>query len=175
MPDAKVLGINTAGGTQVLSFYAVPFQAIQEPFKEWRAQLVIAPAATPTPTVVFETVEVGDRTYTVNEIRDPAPTRWALDVGERRVAIDVTIVALADEVIYTEFFFFVQDSEGFIYSLGRSADLNPDLSSGDLTRGQRTRGWVSFEVPVNAVLVSILAQAGYSEPRVVIADLSTGN
>ena len=41
MPGAKVLGINTAGGTQNLSFYAVPFQAIEAQLAEWRSQLVV--------------------------------------------------------------------------------------------------------------------------------------
>ena len=41
MPDAKVLGINTARGTQQLSFYAVPFQAIEGQMAEWRSQLVV--------------------------------------------------------------------------------------------------------------------------------------
>lgn len=43
MPDAKVLGINTARGTRVLSFYAIPFQAIKNQMAEWRSQLVVAP------------------------------------------------------------------------------------------------------------------------------------
>ncbi len=41
MPGAKVLGINKAGGTQNLSFYAVPFQAIEAQLAEWRSQLVV--------------------------------------------------------------------------------------------------------------------------------------
>ena len=41
MPEARVLGINTARGTDVLSFYAVPFQAIEDQMKEWREQLVV--------------------------------------------------------------------------------------------------------------------------------------
>ena len=43
MPDAKVLGINTARGTQTLVFYAVPFQAIEGQMAEWRSQLVVTP------------------------------------------------------------------------------------------------------------------------------------
>ena len=43
MPDAKVLGINTARGTQTLVFYAVPFQAIEGQMAEWRSQLVVIP------------------------------------------------------------------------------------------------------------------------------------
>ncbi len=42
MPDAKVIGINTARGTQQLSFYAVPFQAIENQLAEWRSQLVVS-------------------------------------------------------------------------------------------------------------------------------------
>ncbi len=43
MPDAKVLGINTSRGTQTLSFYAVPLQAIAGQMVEWRKQLVVSP------------------------------------------------------------------------------------------------------------------------------------
>ena len=41
MPEAKVLGINTARGTEALIFYAVPFQAIEGQMAEWRSQLVV--------------------------------------------------------------------------------------------------------------------------------------
>ncbi|MDE2780762.1 MAG: trypsin-like peptidase domain-containing protein [Chloroflexota bacterium] len=41
MPDGKVLGINTARGTESLGFYAVPFQAIEEQVAQWRSQLVV--------------------------------------------------------------------------------------------------------------------------------------
>ena len=43
MPGAKVLGINTSRGTETLSFYAVPFQAIEGQMAEWRSQLVVTP------------------------------------------------------------------------------------------------------------------------------------
>ncbi len=41
MPSGKVLGINTARGTESLGFYAVPFQAIEEQVAQWRSQLVV--------------------------------------------------------------------------------------------------------------------------------------
>ncbi len=40
MPDGKVLGINTARGTEFLRFYAVPFRAIERQVAQWRSQLV---------------------------------------------------------------------------------------------------------------------------------------
>ena len=64
--------------------------------KEWRSHLVIESAPTPTPMITFETVEAGDSSYTVNEIRDPAPPRYQVEVGKRLVAIDITQVELVD-------------------------------------------------------------------------------
>ena len=174
MPETKVLGINTARGTQILSFYAVPYQAIEEPMKEWRSHLVIAPAPTATPTIIFGTVEAGENTYTMNEVRDPAPASYGLGVGERLVAIDVTLVALSDDSDGPHFFS-VQDSQGFVYESSGSLDLQPRLRAGDLSKGQRVRGWVPFEVPEPAVLVSVLVRPGYSGSRVVIADLTHGS
>ena len=49
MPGGEVVGINTAGGTETLAFYTVPYQAIEEQMEEWRSQLIVAPTATPTP------------------------------------------------------------------------------------------------------------------------------
>ena len=43
MTDGTVIGINTARGTQTLSFYAVPFQAVEGQLAGWRAQLVVTP------------------------------------------------------------------------------------------------------------------------------------
>ena len=42
-PDGRVLGINTASGTQTLSFYAIPFQAIEDQMAKWRSQLIVSP------------------------------------------------------------------------------------------------------------------------------------
>ena len=89
MPNATVLGINTAGGLQELRFYAVPYQAVEESMEDWRAQLVVAPAPTPVPKRSFPTVEAGLSAYTVNDIRDPAPLGqyYDLEIGKRVVAL----------------------------------------------------------------------------------------
>ena len=126
MPEARVLGINTARGTEMLSFYAVPYQAIAEPMKEWRAKLVIAPAPTPTPTVTFVAVTAGASKYTVNEIRDPAPARRDVDPGKRLIAIDITQHALLADDSYNPLYFSVQDGDGYVYDRGGYADIDPD-------------------------------------------------
>ena len=172
MPGARVLGINTARGTETLSFYAVPYQAIEEPMKEWRSQIVILPAPSPTPTIIFEAVEAGGSSYTVNEIRDPAPVSRSLDIGKRLVAVDITQVGLEDGVSHSPRNFSVQDSEGYVYDRSGSTELDPSFGSGELSAGQRVRGWVTFVVPELATLASIMVEPNYSSPKVVIADLT---
>ena len=49
MLGAEVIGINTAGATETLAFYAVPYQAIEEQVEEWRSQLIVVPSPTPKP------------------------------------------------------------------------------------------------------------------------------
>ena len=41
VPDARVLGINTARGIDTPRFYAVPYQAIESQIAEWRSQLAV--------------------------------------------------------------------------------------------------------------------------------------
>ncbi len=41
MPGGKVLGINTSRATDMLRFYAVPYQSIEAQVAEWRSQLVV--------------------------------------------------------------------------------------------------------------------------------------
>ncbi|MXZ02549.1 MAG: trypsin-like serine protease [Chloroflexi bacterium] len=43
MPGGEVVGINTAGGTETLVFYAVPYQAIEAQMEQWRSQLIVVP------------------------------------------------------------------------------------------------------------------------------------
>ena len=176
MPGAEVVGINTARGTEVATFYAVPFQAIEEQVADWRSQLVILPAATPTPVVTFEGVEVDGAVYTLRAFRDPVPIdpdSWSgPDPGERIVAIDVEIAALKDDVSYSRTDFVVQDSHGYIYERS-SSGMEPGLGSGTLLRGQRVRGWVNFHVPAGAAVTTILVEAGglFSSRRYIIADI----
>ena len=115
---------------------------------------------------------MGGSSYTVNEIRDPAPASRSLDVGKRLVAVDVTQVGLQDGVSYNPLNFSVQDSEGYVYDRSGYTELDPRFGSGELSAGQKVRGWLTFEVPESAVLVSVLVESGVFGPNVVIADLT---
>ena len=168
--EGQVLGINVAGHTDILTFYAVPYQTIKSSVQEWRSQLVITSKSTPTPIRTFETVEAGNSSYTVNEVRDPAPPQREVEVGKRLVAIDITQVGLVDDANYSPYYFYVQDSDGYLYQRSGSADVEPHFSSGNLLVGQRVRGWVTFTVPTSAVLESVLTEV--RSRMVVIADIN---
>ena len=112
-----------------------------------------APTATPTPeptpVAIGTTVEAGGSSYTLNEVRDPAPAGiFGVDAGKRLVALDITQVGMSDETdSYNALYFAVQDAEGYVYGPAFSdADVDPSLESGELAFGQIVRGWVVIEV-----------------------------
>ena len=129
----------------------------------------------PTPVAIGATVEAGGSSYTLNEIRDPAPAGiFGVDAGKRLVALDITQVGMSDESdSYNALYFPVQDAEGYVYGPEFSdADVGPSLGSGELAFGQIVRGWVVIEVPETTRLVSVLVEAEVFGSRVTIADLA---
>ena len=138
-----------------------------------------APTATPTPesapVAIGTTVESGGSSYTLNAVMDPAPAGiFGVDAGKRLVALDITQVGTSDDGDpYNGLYFEVQDSDGYVYSPGgASADVGPSFGSGELSAGQIVRGWVVFELPESARLVSVLAQPEVFGPRISIADFA---
>ena len=83
MPGSEVIGINVARGTQVLAFYAVPYQAIEEQVEEWRSQLIVATTPTPTPygSTSLSDTSFGSGTYIVS--KDIAPGEYRSVAEER--------------------------------------------------------------------------------------------
>ena len=138
-----------------------------------------APTATPTPesapVAIGTTVESGGSSYTLNAVMDPAPAGiFGVDAGKRLVALDITQVGTSDDGDpYNGLYFEIQDSDGYVYSPGgASADVGPSFGSGELSAGQIVRGWVVFELPESARLVSVLAQPEVFGPRISIADFA---
>ena len=171
MPKAKLFGVNTARSLQTLTFYAVPYQSIAEPLKEWRSNLVTRPVPTPAPDSSSDPVQVMGSLYTVNRVVDPASGRPA--AGMRLVSVDVTQEALVDNVSYSHWIFHVQDTDSFIYDRTNSGDAEPSFGVGTLDTDQKVRGWITFEIPATATLVSILVEpSGFNSQKHVIADLS---
>lgn len=97
--------------------------------------------------------EAEDVRITLNEIVDPwvSTAEFAPDEpgpGKRFIAMDVTIQYVADSGTHLAcpFDFRLTDSDAFAYNTAFVFDLQPTLECIDLGGGQRTRGWIVFEV-----------------------------
>ena len=158
-----VEGRLTAVETRVTALEATRTPVPQPP-------LISPPSDSPA---VGSTVEAGASTYRVNEVRDPAPGELIPpDDGNRYLAADVTQMAGEDGGRSSWSNFSAQDSEGYIYDGTLWADLEPIFDSGVIGAGQTVRGWVTFEVPESAVVITIRIRYDYREPVKVIADLT---
>ena len=158
-----VEGRLTAVETRVTALEATRTPVPQPP-------LISPPSDSPA---VGSTVEAGASAYRVNEVRDPAPGELIPpDDGDRYLAADVTQMAGEDGDRSSLLNFSAQDSEGYIYDGTLWADLEPIFDSGAIGAGQTVRGWVTFEVPESAVVITIRVRYDYGEPVKVIADLT---
>ena len=122
------------------------------------------------------TVEAGGSSYTLNEVMDPAPPGvFGVADGKRLIALDITQAGMSDGGSpYNPLSFAVQDADGYLYDSGfASAEVEPLFSSGDLAKGQVVRGWVIFEIPESAQLVSVLASPDFFGIKVTIADFGS--
>lgn len=174
----KVIGINVARTVSgQIVYLAVPHSSIVDELDEWTSRLIITPdpmMETPE-NEGYSTVRAGDNSYTVNEVLDPAPfDRFnEPDDGNRLVAVDVTQVAHVDGAHHNPLNFSVQDFDSYVYPRSwNDADVSPGFGSGELNVDQKIRGWITFEVPISAVLVSVMVESRTFGPNVVIADLT---
>ena len=136
------------------------------------------PTPEPTPIAIGTTVEVGGSSYTLNEMVDPAPAGiFGVSEGRRLVAFDITQVGTSSHNdSYNSLYFAVQDVEGYVYTPDlASADVAPRFGSGELASGQIVRGWVVFELPESAKLISVLVEPEVFGPRTTIADFPEGH
>jgi hypothetical protein len=118
-------------------------------------------------------VEAGPSRYTVNGMEDPGPEDdfYQPDEGNRWVTFDITQEAVSGQASASPWDFTVQDEDGFIYEWTFGAK-QPEFSSTQLAVGQRIRGFLTFEVPEDAVLVAMYADADFPRPPTMIADLT---
>ena len=140
----------------------------------------VLPTATPMPEPITmgTTVEAEGSKYTVHELRDPAPVSrfWEVEEGKRLVAVNVTQEGVTEGDASNPLYFSVQDEDGYVYQpkLG-GTELDPQFGSGDLSPGKKRRGWIAFEIPRDAVIVSVWAEAEIFGTEVSIADLTASN
>ena len=138
-----------------------------------------APAATVPPPgegpEVGTAVEAGGSIYTVNGVQDPGPEPedefFGPEEGNRWIVLDITQEASGGQDSAGPWDFKVQDEAGFLYDW-TFGEAEPEFPSIELADGQRVRGYLTFEVPEDAVLVAVYADADFPQPPVMIADLT---
>ena len=124
---------------------------------------------------IGDTSEIKGSKYTVNEVRDnlPASRIGGPKPGMRWMAVDITQESVSSNEPFNLFYLSVQDAKAFRYSPGLVFEApEPGFSSGELQPGEKVRGWVSFEIPIDAEIVAVLAQPEPIGGTVVIADLT---
>ena len=171
-PEATATPTTTPAPTAIPTPESTPTRAST-------ATPTLEPTPTPEPTSVAigTTVEVGGSSYTLNEVKDPAPAGiFGVNEGKRLIALDITQVGISDDGdSYNPLYFAVQDMDGYVYTPGfADADVGPPFGSGELAADQIVRGWVVFELSESARLVSVLVAPGLLDAKVSIADLFEG-
>jgi hypothetical protein len=97
---------------------------------------------------------------TVEEVADPYTGETDRDpsAGHRFVAIEVVVTQIEeDEVGYgyaDSYYFKLTDSDGFAYPAIYEG-AKPMLSGVDLAPGEKTRGWITFEVAQDNEIASL--------------------
>lgn len=108
-----------------------------------------APAASAAPAnvgKVGDTVTLKSYSISLHAKQDPATATIPAPSGQRLVAFDLTITALADNVAYNPLYGKLK--------LADNTEVNstlfgpdPSLKSGTLAKGESARGWLTFALP----------------------------
>jgi hypothetical protein len=155
---ASVASKPTTAVTQSAASTAVPTTAATASATKTTAAATSAATATSAARAkTGERVAVQGMAVTVNEVRDPAPPTVVSKPkdGNRFVAIDLTIENTDTKpASYNALYATVKDSEGRQYDTTFTDVADPVLSAGNNSPGDKIRGWVVFEVPVNAKLAT---------------------
>lgn len=92
----------------------------------------------------------------------------------RFFSADITVRNVGDLTFeVTSSLFRVQTAEGFVIERYYGAIRRPDLVTSRLGAGQLVRGWVTWDVPRNSKVVSVIYQPSGGR-QYVLADLSPG-
>lgn len=90
------------------------------------------------------------------------------DEGMRYVTIDVEVSNLSSEVqSYNGLNYYFRDADSYKYD-DSAWGKEPRLGSGDLSPGDKIRGWVTIELPEDIEITEILVSPCYIDPPAII-------
>ena len=107
---------------------------------------------------------------TLNAERDPVATAATATPkpGDRFVAFDLTLASTDYQaMIYSVTYVTLRDTEAHAYTPMFTSVVLPPLFSGSLEPGLSVRGWLSFEVPMDAKLTTLIYDPPIGRTRII--------
>lgn len=106
---------------------------------------------------------------TLNAERDPVATNAIATSkpGDRLVAFDLTLTSTDYQaMIYSVTYVTLRDTEAHAYAPMFTSVVSPPLFSGSLEPKQSVRGWLSFAVPMDAKLATLIYDPPIGRTRI---------
>lgn len=137
-----------------------------------------APPSSPTPRPTATSAllpRVGEQgstltlIVTLNAERDPVVTTATAipKSGDRLVAFDLTLASIDYQaMIYSVTYVTLRDTEAHAYAPIFTSVVSPPLFSGSLEPRQSVRGWLSFAVPMDAKLATLIYDPPIGRTRI---------
>lgn len=111
---------------------------------------------TPTSFKIGDIINYENYTVTVKEMADCVGTLKAQE-GNKYIIFDVLQENSSDqEANYNLLNFKAQDQKDFVYNPTFFGCKNPSFTSGVLEKGQKSRGYVTFEVPKDSTITTLI-------------------
>jgi hypothetical protein len=117
---------------------------------------------------VGDTAQGKGYSLVLHALADPAPVQQYSNPKEgfRWASFDVTVTNTGTAPLdYNLFYFKVKAADNREYSVAFGGN-EPALGSGKQQPGEAARGWVTFEVPVNAALATLAYDPAFGANRV---------
>ncbi len=131
--------------------------------------------APPTKTYKMgDLVDLNGKTMAVNAVADYISGNQFLipKSGNKFVAVDITLQNNSkDPYIYNALEFKLHDNQDYSYDMAVS-DKDPQLSSGTIQPGEKTRGFITYEIPEGNTPAKLEYTPGFWNLSQIIVDLT---
>jgi len=121
---------------------------------------------------IGDSVMLDDNTITVKEAKDCTPKNSFLkpESGMKFISVDVLQENNGEGVVsHNPLYFSLQDNKDFSYQVSFKGCQDPAFATGELQKGQKTRGFLTFEIPKeNSASQLIFKPSLFSTDQVII-------
>lgn len=113
---------------------------------------------------IGDQIQLGDYILTVNSANDCTSSNQFIrpNNGNKFIAVDITQENNGtDAKSYNALNFKLQDDKAFTYSYNFMSCKDPAFGSGSLQGGQKTRGYLTFQIPTDSQPAQLLFTPGF--------------